>query len=52
MFDHIYVVAKGQCIFQGQGENIVPFMETIGMRCPKTYNPADFSECSTYLFII
>lgn len=44
MFDHIYVVAKGQCIFQGRGENIVPYVETIGIRCPKTYNPADFSE--------
>lgn len=44
MFDHIYVVANGQCIYQGEGENIVPFMETIGVRCPKTYNPADFSK--------
>lgn len=44
MFDHIYVVNRGQCIFQGRGENIVPFMETIGIRCPKTYHPSDFSE--------
>lgn len=44
MFDHVYVVANGQCAFQGEGQNIVPYMEAIGLRCPKTYNPADFSE--------
>lgn len=40
MFDHIYVVANGQCIYQGEGQNIVPYMETVGIRCPLTYNPA------------
>lgn len=44
MFDHIYVVANGQCVYNGRGQNIVPYMETIGLRCPKTYNPADFSK--------
>lgn len=40
MFDHVYVVAEGSCIYQGEGQNIVPFMETVGIRCPLTYNPA------------
>lgn len=44
MFDHVYIVANGRCIYQGEGQNIVPFCEAIGLRCPKTYNPADFSE--------
>lgn len=44
MFDHIYVVANGQCAYQGSVENIVPFMERAGLLCPKTFNPADFSE--------
>jgi ABC-type multidrug transport system ATPase subunit len=44
MFDHVYIVANGQCIYQGEGHNIVPFTESIGLRCPKTYNPADFSK--------
>lgn len=43
-FDQIYVVANGQCIYNGKGENIVSYMETVGLRCPKTYNPADFSK--------
>ncbi|KAG5676197.1 hypothetical protein PVAND_006046 [Polypedilum vanderplanki] len=42
MFDQVYVVANGQCVFNGKGSNIVPYMEAIGLRCPKTYNPADF----------
>lgn len=46
MFDHIYVVSNGQCVYQGEGQNIVPYMEAIGVRCPKTYNPADFSNIS------
>lgn len=44
MFDHVYVVANGQCVYQGEGHNIVPYMEAVGLRCPKTYNPADFSK--------
>lgn len=44
MFDHVYVVGNGQCIYQGEGQNIVPYMEAVGVRCPKTYNPADFSK--------
>lgn len=42
MFDHVYVVANGQCIYQGEGSNIVPYVEAVGLRCPSNYNPADF----------
>ncbi|KAM8718200.1 hypothetical protein ACLKA7_004846 [Drosophila subpalustris] len=42
MFDKVYVLAEGQCIYQGCGANIVPFMHYIGLSCPLTYNPADF----------
>ncbi|KAL7045267.1 hypothetical protein ACKWTF_002182 [Chironomus riparius] len=41
-FDHIYVVANGQCVYNGNGGNIVPYLDMVGLRCPKTYNPADF----------
>lgn len=50
MFDSVYVVANGKCIFQGEGHNIVPFCEAIGLRCPKTYNPADFSKLLHIVF--
>ncbi|XP_069676331.1 ATP-binding cassette subfamily G member 4 [Periplaneta americana] len=42
MFDHVYVVAAGQCAFQGLPKDIVPFLSSIGLECPKHYNPADF----------
>ncbi|XP_055917320.1 ATP-binding cassette sub-family G member 1 [Eupeodes corollae] len=42
MFDKVYVLADGQCAYQGTTHNIVPFMNAIGLSCPLTYNPADF----------
>lgn len=42
MFDHVYALANGQCIYQGASEEIVPFLEGSGLVCPSTYNPADF----------
>jgi len=47
MFDHVYVVATGQCVFQGSGSDIVPFLHGIGIECPKHYNPADFSKATS-----
>lgn len=49
MFDHVYVVANGQCVYQGHGSNIVPFMQTIGLSCPVTYNPADFGNLILFI---
>nr|CAD7568962.1 unnamed protein product [Timema californicum] len=41
-FDHVYIVSSGQCVFQGQGSDMVPFLSSLGLPCPKHYNPADF----------
>ncbi|XP_050573971.1 ATP-binding cassette subfamily G member 4-like isoform X4 [Bombus affinis] len=41
-FDHIYVIAAGQCIYRSTVHNLVPFVRQIGIECPKHYNPADF----------
>lgn len=51
MFDHIYVVANGQCAYQGNVKNVVPFIEQAGLLCPKTFNPADFSEFPAFTLI-
>ncbi|XP_065221841.1 ATP-binding cassette subfamily G member 4-like isoform X2 [Planococcus citri] len=41
-FDHVYVMAEGQCMYAGLGNDIVPFLATLGLNCPINYNPADF----------
>jgi len=33
MLDAVYVLAEGQCIYQGRGANIVPYMEYLGLHC-------------------
>ncbi|XP_076673414.1 ATP-binding cassette subfamily G member 4 isoform X2 [Andrena cerasifolii] len=40
--DHIYVVATGQCVYRSTVNNLVPFLQQVGIECPKHYNPADF----------
>lgn len=53
MFDHVYVIADGLCVYQGSSYNVVPYLQTIGLHCPHYHNPADFgkhqSAESTYL---
>ena len=42
LFDHIYALNNGNCIYQGSSENLINFFEEIGLPCPPTYNPTDF----------
>lgn len=44
MIDHVYVLADGQCIYQGATSNILPYLRKFGLDCPITYNPADFGN--------
>ncbi|KAJ8947544.1 hypothetical protein NQ318_005023, partial [Aromia moschata] len=41
-FDSTYILAAGQCVYQGYGPDVVPFLAGLGIDCPKHYNPADF----------
>jgi ATP-binding cassette subfamily G (WHITE) protein 4 len=45
-FHHVYVVTAGQCAFRGLVKDVVPFLQHVGIDCPKHYNPADFSKSS------
>lgn len=42
MFDHLYTLAEGCCIYKGASKNVVPFLKELGLVCPETFNPADF----------
>jgi hypothetical protein len=48
MFDRVYVVANGSCIYQGGGQHIVSYAATLGLCCPTSHNPADFSESRAF----
>lgn len=42
MFDQVYVIADGLCIYQGETAAMVPFLANAGLSCPRHHNPADF----------
>lgn len=42
MFDCIYVISDGECVYQGSGSNLVQFLSELSLPCPENYNPADF----------
>lgn len=48
MFDNVYVLAEGYCVFRGRGSEIVEYVENIGLKCPLSYNPADFSKYKSF----
>ncbi|XP_065340095.1 ATP-binding cassette sub-family G member 1 [Cloeon dipterum] len=42
MFDHVYVLAEGKCVYQGDSIQAVSFLDGLGISCPLYHNPADF----------
>lgn len=42
MFDHLYALADGCCIYQGSSRNLVEFLKELDLICPPLYNPCDF----------
>lgn len=42
MFDNLYAVAAGHCIYQGPVKELVPFLGNLDLHCPSYHNPADF----------
>lgn len=44
MFDHLYAVAEGRCIYQGSIKGLVPYLGEAGLHCPSYHNPADYCK--------
>ncbi|XP_037302867.1 ATP-binding cassette sub-family G member 1 isoform X2 [Manduca sexta] len=42
LFDQLYVIADGYCIYQGDTAAMVPYLQSVGLPCPRHHNPADF----------
>uniref|UniRef100_A0A182J370 Uncharacterized protein n=1 Tax=Anopheles atroparvus TaxID=41427 RepID=A0A182J370_ANOAO len=42
MFDHVYVLAEGHCVYQGSALSTVPYLRSVGLHCPPYHNAADY----------
>ncbi|KAI7815562.1 ABC subfamily G member 28 [Rhyzopertha dominica] len=42
MFDHLYAVADGKCIYQGSIKGLIPYLAESELVCPTYHNPADY----------
>lgn len=42
LFDHIYIVCRGQCVYQGSPKTLLSFLSHYNFDCPKYNNPADY----------
>ncbi|KAI2474082.1 ATP-binding cassette subfamily G member 4 [Diabrotica virgifera virgifera] len=42
MFDQLYTLADGQCVYQGSTTFLVPFLASLQLQCPSYHNPASY----------
>lgn len=42
MFDQLYTLADGECVYQGWTKQLVPFLGSLNLPCPSYHNPASF----------
>lgn len=42
MFDQLYTLSEGNCVYQGSTKQLVPFLATLNLECPSYHNPASY----------
>ncbi|KAF5280007.1 hypothetical protein FQA39_LY05388 [Lamprigera yunnana] len=42
LFDEIYILGEGRCLYQGTSENVLNFLNSINIPCPMYHNPVDY----------
>ncbi|KRT82798.1 ABC transporter ATP-binding protein [Oryctes borbonicus] len=42
LFDMVYFLSDGYCIYNGTVPDLIPFLLSAGCSCPMNYNPADY----------
>ncbi|XP_016940306.1 ATP-binding cassette sub-family G member 4 [Drosophila suzukii] len=42
IFDQVYVLSAGNCVYQGSTQKLVPFLHSVDLPCPMYHNPADY----------
>lgn len=44
MFDQVYVLAQGHCVYKGAAANTLSYLGENGLQCPLYHSMADFCE--------
>lgn len=42
IFDMVYILSRGECLFQGNTKLLLVYLESVKMPCPMYHNPADY----------
>lgn len=50
IFDQVYVLAAGNCVYQGSTDKLVPFLQAVDLPCPMYHNPADYSKYTKIIY--